>query len=65
LLNFVRCAGNTEYRLAYFQSQPAKSHQPDLGHVTFAKAPEQHQLNSVSATVRTGVPRISTEPNTL
>ncbi|MGA9060314.1 MAG: hypothetical protein WB341_01485, partial [Terracidiphilus sp.] len=42
--------------------QPGKSHQSDFGHASFAKAPEQLQLNAVSAAFCTDVSRMSTEP---
>jgi hypothetical protein len=51
-----------QHCLADLQSQPAKSHQPNLGHIQFANTPEQLQANPVSATVRTDVPRMSTKP---
>src|SRR5208337_671209 len=49
-------------RLADFHSQTGKSHQSNLGHLHFAKAPEHLQLNFISATLRTDVSRMSTEP---
>ncbi|MGA9063705.1 MAG: hypothetical protein WB341_18840, partial [Terracidiphilus sp.] len=42
---------------------PGKSHQSDFGHASFAKAPEQLQLNAVSAAFCTDVSRMSTEPD--
>jgi hypothetical protein len=47
------------------ERQPGKLHQSDFGHASFAKAPEQLQLNAVSAAFCTDVSRMSTEPDTL
>ena len=47
------------------ERQPGKSHQSDFGHASFAKAPEQLQLNAVSAAFCTDVSRMSTEPTGL